>query len=313
MSDKIKIIFFGSSDFSVSILSRLMKENYNIAVITNPDKPTGRKGKLSPSIVKKFARENGLELLELETFKSEESFNNFSKLKPDLCLVASYGKIIPERYLSFPKFGFLNVHPSLLPKYRGPSPIQTAILNGDKKTGVSIMAVDKELDHGPLLAWQEFLILNFQFSNSKELENKLAGLGAKLFIEILPKYINGEIKPKPQDHGKATFTKMFSRQDSKINWRDGSEKIYNQIRALNPEPGTWTGWKGKILNIKSAETVTDENDGRIGQVMKEERKILVKTGDGRLKLNKIQPEGGKEMDAINFADGRKDFAGSILE
>ena len=221
--------------------------------------------------------------------KDAAVFGEFEKLNPDLGVVAAYGRILPARYLETPRYGFVNVHPSLLPKYRGPSPIQTAILNGDEKSGVSIMVVDKEVDHGPLLASREFSILNFEFSNHDELARELFKLGAELLVEILPKYISGEIKPKEQDHSQATFTKIFKREAGRINWNDPAEKIYNQIRALNPEPGTWTTWNDKIINIKKAEL-----------------------RDGKLNIQTIQIEGKREMTLEEFVRGRPNFNVSEL-
>jgi len=225
-----------------------------------------------------------------KSLKDDTIFEEFKKLNPDLCIVAAYGKIISAKYLSVPKYGFVNIHPSLLPKYRGPSPVQTAILNEDKETGVSIMVVDAEIDHGPVLASREFSISNFQFSNHDELAKELFELGAKLLIKTLPKYINGELEVRPQEHEKATFTKMFKREDGRINWSESGDKIYAQIRALNPEPGTWSIWRGNIINIKKAEL--------------DNEKIEIKT---------IQMEGKKEMSFEEFLRGHRDFNISQLK
>ena len=214
MTKSLKVIFFGTPYFAMPVLEALLKNGYNVS-------------RFQP-----------------QSLKDDRFFEEFKSLKPDLCVVAAYGKILPSRYLDVPKYGFLNVHPSILPKYRGPSPIQTAILNGDTETGVSIMKIDQEIDHGPVLASREFSISNFQFSNHNELAKGLFELGAKLLIEILPKYLNGKlklwnktmVKPHLQRHSK-------ERTGDKLS--ESGDKIYNRIRALNPEPGTWTTWKGK--------------------------------------------------------------------
>jgi methionyl-tRNA formyltransferase len=250
----MKIIFFGTPYFAMPVLEELKKNNYEVI---------------------HFKSKN---------LKNEEIFKDFKSLNPEICVVAAYGKIIPKQYLEISKYGFLNIHPSLLPKYRGPSPIQTAILNGDKEIGITIMIMDEQVDHGPLLASQKFSIENFNFSNHDELAKELFTIGAKLLIKILPQYIKGEIKPEPQDHTKATYTKIFKREDSRINWNEPAEKIYNKIRAFNPEPGAWTTWKGKILNIKKARMI-----------------------NGKIEIEILQLEGKKETPLKEFINGYPDF------
>jgi len=289
MKNNLKIVFFGTPDFAMPVLEALIKNGYNVFHFQS------------------------------KSLKNEQVFEEFKNLKPDICIVAAYGKIIPQKFLDIPRYGFLNIHPSLLPKYRGPSPIQTAILNGDKETGVSIMVVDAEVDHGPILASQEFPIFNFQFSNHDELAKELFELGVKLLIETLPKYVSGEIKPVKQDHSQATFTKMFTRADGRINWDSLAQETYNRIRALNPEPGTWTTWKGKVINISNVtmsnivsptESLAPEVPGTVRKTGKD---IVIRTRTGYLILISIQLEGGKEMDAKSFVNGHPDFLNSILE
>lgn len=286
----VKVVFFGTPDFAVPALKYLVDFGYDvIAVVTQPEKPVGRAKVVMPSPIKKAALEMKIEVLEPHNLKQDAKlFERFKHLNPDICVVAAYGKIIPPRYLEIPKYGFVNIHPSLLPKYRGPSPIQTAILNGDNKTGVSIIVVDNEVDHGPLLAQQTYNLqpktYNIQTSG------ELFALGAKLLIETLPKYINGDIKPQEQDHSQATFTKMLSREDGRINWSQPAEKIYNQIRALNPEPGTWSLWKGKVVNIKKA-----------------------KLTDDKLEIETLQLEGKRETPLWEFLNGHRDFDISQLK
>ncbi|MBI2062464.1 MAG: methionyl-tRNA formyltransferase [Candidatus Yanofskybacteria bacterium] len=304
MKNNLKIVFFGTPDFAMPVLEALKKNSYNVFH------------------------------LQQKSLKDELVFEEFKSLKPDICIVAAYGKIIPQKFLDIPQFGFINIHPSLLPKYRGPSPIQTAILNEDQEAGVSIIVMDAEIDHGPLLAKREFSIFNFKFSNHSELAKELFELGAKLLIETLPKYIAGEIKIKEQDHSQATFTKMFSRDDGRINWNQPCEKIYNQIRALNPEPGTWTMWKGKILNIHETDIIKEgwpewaclparrdpgrvevsrPNPSGVRRGQDPGHVIVVATKTCYLILKSIQLEGGKKMDAKSFVNGHPDFLGSRLE
>jgi len=279
----MRIIFFGTPDFAMPVLESLIKTGYNVSHFKS--KP----------------------------LKDERIFEEFKNLSPDLCVVAAYGKILPSRYLKVPKYGFLNVHPSLLPKYRGPSPIQTAILNGDKETGVSIMVVDEEMDHGPIITKHETQIMNHEYNEA--LSKRLFTLGAELLIETLPKYINEEIRPEPQGHSQATFTKMFSRDDGRIDWGDSPEKIYNQIRALNPEPGTWTTWNGKIINIKKAELIDPvRSRARTLSASPEDRGAATSNGvDGKLNIQVIQMEGKKEMPFKEFLNGYPDFDISQLK
>lgn len=313
--DPIKIIFFGTSRFAVPALKFLIQNGYPItAVVTQLEKPAGRQRITMPSHVKKVALENHLHVLEPHTLKDEDFFKDFKKLDFDVAVVASYGKIIPSRYIELSKYGFINIHPSLLPKYRGPSPIQSAILNGDKETGVAIMKIDAEVDHGPILG-----IKNYELNIAdyyEKAEKELAELGGELLLDVLPKYISGEIQPKEQEHSKATFTKMLNREDGRINWNKTAEEIYNQIRALNPEPGTWTAWKNKSLNIKTAQSECLEipqTHIEAGTVCNVNNFVAVATKKCYLILKQIQLEGGKEMDAKSFINGHPDFIGSKLE
>ena len=327
----LKIVFFGTSDFTVPALKSLLNFGYHIAaVVTQPEKPAGRLRVTMPSPIKKLALENNIPTLEPHNLKNdEEFFKNFKHLKPDICIVASYGKIIPSRYLDVPKYGFINIHPSLLPKYRGPSPIQTAILNGDTETGVSIMLIDEQMDHGKIVSSIKYQVLRDK--NYKETEEELSKIGAELLIDTLPKYISGDIKPQEQNHSQATFTKMFNREDGRIDWGKPAEEIYNRIRALNPEPGTWTllrqgsrlakayggarvGGQSKTLNIKTVQISNNNCDDKTpGFVEKLNGDIAVATKKCYLILKQIQLEGGKEMDAKSFVNGHPDFLGSVLE
>ena len=251
------------------------------AVICNPDKPTGRKQIITPPPVKVLAQKYGLTIYQPKD--KNELLEIIKKLQPDLAIVAAFGMLFPKEILAVPKYGFINIHPSLLPKYRGPTPIQTAILNGDEKTGVSLFLIDEEMDHGPILAKREleFPISNFQFPI---LSQKLAELGADLLIETLPDFVVGKITPLPQNELQATYTKKFSTQDAYIEPKDleeaqekGGDKaveIDRKIRALNPEPGTFT------LSLSK---------GGLKRTKLLEAKII----DGKLKITKIQVEGGK--------------------
>jgi methionyl-tRNA formyltransferase len=242
--------------------------------------------------------------------KDEPFWLEFSELRPDLCIVAAYGKLIPKRFLDIPRLGFLNIHPSLLPAYRGPSPIQSAILDGCASTGVSIMRVDEEMDHGPILAQEPWTIpAGF---DAPACEGELADIGARLLTATLPGYIDGTAVPVPQDHAAATYTKKFSRDDGRLDWSELSAMVYNRIRALSSEPGTWTTWQGKALNILAAHPSIGPA-AKPGAVVRSGSDIGVSCHDGILVVEQLQPEGGRVMDARAFANGHPEFIGSEVE
>ncbi len=315
---ELKIIFMGTPEFGAIILKGLIKNDYKpILVITPPDKPVGRKQILTPPPVKLVAQKYKISIEQPEKVPSFKL--QVSSLKPDLIICAAYGQIIPQEILKIPKYGCLNIHPSLLPKYRGPSPIQNTILNGDKETGITIILIDEKMDHGPILAQQEleFSIFNFQFSNKspgreadspegcipitkityEELNKNLAELGVKLLIKTIPKWINGEIKAKVQDESKTTYTKIIKKEDGKIDWKKSAEEIERQIRAFYSWPGTFTFFKknSKILRVKilEAESLNKEDP----------KQLCIKCKKGYLAIKKLQPEGKKPMTAEDFLRG----------
>ncbi len=303
----IKIIFFGTSYFAVSALEILVKEGYAIiAVITNPDEPTGRKRILTPPPVKAVAEKYGIKILQPESLRNNLSLVScLLSLRADVGIVIAYGKIIPSEIINLPKHGMLNIHPSLLPKYRGPSPIQSAILNGEKETGITIMKIDEEIDHGPILKMQNLKIKN---QNYKELETELSKLGAELLIEVLPDYLAGKITPQPQNHAEATFTKMIKTEDGRIGEKDTAERAYNKIRALNPEPGTYinikNGDKNFRLKILNAELpASPENQPKTGILFIRDRTLMLGLKDGCIKLTQVQPEGKNPMSGEDFIKG----------
>ena len=305
MENKAKIIFFGTPEFAVPTLKALHQEGYNIVlVVTQPDKPVGRKGILTPPPVKVLTKELGLEVC--------QRFDNLKlktkSLKPDLGVVVAYGEIIPKDILDLFPLGILNIHPSLLPKYRGPSPIQATILNGDKETGVSIIKLDEKMDHGAKLKTQNLKLKTDDTYVS--LSQRLAMAGAQLLIDILPDYLVGKIKPVPQDDARATFTKIITKEDGRINWQKSAEEIERQIRAYAPWPGCFSEFvvNGKKINVKIIEAIhelplQDDNQTNIGQFSIQNGQLFVQCGHGALLIEKIQPEGKKEMTAKEFING----------
>ena len=308
----LNIIFIGTSEFAIPALKKITEQiSKPIAVITQPDKPAGRKKTLISSPIKITTEKLGLTILQPQ--KIGEIKDKIKKLKPDIFVMASYGQIIPQAILNIPRYGCLNIHPSLLPKYRGSSPIQTAILNNDKQTGVCIMLTDKQMDHGAIVKCKKHVLSKAEGSkienqNFLELQDKLSELGAELLVKILPDYIDGKIELKKQNHKKATYTKILTRDDGKINWNKKAFQIRQQINAFHPWPGCWSYMKNK-KRIKIIEiSILDEKEKirKPGELfLLPNKKTAIQCGQGTLILEKIQVEGKKETDGKNFLQGNK--------
>jgi len=279
----MKYIFFGTPNFAAIILEKLIKAGFiPEAVICNPDRPVGRKKIITPPPTKISAQKYGITILQPEILANYKS--QITNYKPDLFIVAAYAKIIPKEILEIPRFGVIGVHPSLLPKYRGSSPIQFAILNGDEETGVTLYLMDDKMDHGPILKNYKLQITNYKFTY-EELLKKLAELGADLLIETLPKFLKGEITLLPQDENQATYTKKFKTEDGYVDLeKDDPLLIERKIRALNPEPGVFTFINKKRIKLLEAKIEKSNN----------QESVII---------TKIQPEGKKPQSAsivLNF-------------
>jgi len=278
---EIKIIFLGTPKFGAIILEGLIKSGHKpFLVITEPDKPVGRKQVVTPPSVKVLAEKYNIPVV--QPAKISEYALEIERLNPSLIIIASFGQIIPKKILEIPKYGCLNVHPSLLPKYRGPSPIQFAILEGEEKTGVTIMRISEKLDTGPILSQQEIEL--DQKETFESLHDKLAEAGTRLLIETLPRLFAGKLPPLLQDETKATYTKILKKEDGKIDWKKPTREIERQVRALNPWPGTYTLYKGKRLKILKAEAPGS--------------KLLIK---------EVQLEGKKPTTFEDFLKGHPDY------
>ena len=281
----MKYVFFGTSDFAVTILERLIQAGFiPSAIVTNPDRPVGRKHILTPPPVKRWLRDNTPlfkdQISVFQPIKLGEVKKDLEDLKPDLFIVAAYGKIIPKSILEIPKHGSINVHPSLLPLHRGPTPIQTALLHGDKETGVSIMLLDEAMDHGPILKNQKSKIKN---QNYGELSKELADLGAELLIEVIPEWMDGKIVPVPQDDEKATYTRIYKGENGLLDFSKSVEELDHQIRALNPEPGTYFMKDGKRIKVLKAHI----DDGKlIAEIIQSDGKKPMQYG----KTIEVQPQ-----------------------
>lgn len=311
-SRSISILFFGTSDFAVPTLQKLVDNNYSIAaIITRPDKPVGRKQIPTPPPIKELAIKYNLPVIQPENLLplDFEYIRRSHSLTFNLIITASYGKIIPQEILDIAEFGALNVHPSLLPKYRGPAPLQATILNGDKEAGVTIMLMDKKMDHGPILAQEKFSITTI-FPAEKpaftDFHDKLADIGADLLIKTIPRFIAGEIIPIPQDDSLATYTGIITKDDGKIDWNKSALEIERQIRAFTPWPGCWTMFNGKRLKIINA--IAGENCPvpmvLSGEIFKlEKNKMAVKCGQEFLEILELQVEGKKPTTGEAFLSG----------
>jgi methionyl-tRNA formyltransferase len=309
----------GTPQFAVPSLVMLKKAGYNIkAVITQPDKPVGRKKEFIPSPIKENALLLGLNILQPENFKDQESINQIKDLEPDYIVVAAYGKIIPKAVLDIPKKACINIHPSMLSKYRGASPIQTALLNGDTKTGVTIMLMDEGMDTGDILLQHEFDI-GTEVTN-KDLQQSLSRFSARLLLQTLQEYTEDKIKPIKQDDSQATYTKIIKKQDGLIDWSKSAQDIYNQYRAFQPWPGVFTYLDNKrvklILITKNLEfrmhpvirQGAPSNDGaesyQDGLIIIDNNKMFVKCGDDSfIEVLELQMEGKKPMNASDFIKG----------
>jgi methionyl-tRNA formyltransferase len=302
----LKIIFMGTAELSCASLEKLASGNdFQIAaVVTQPDKPKGRELKLQPSPVKVLAEQLNLPVLQPLKARDETFIAGVRELKLDLMVVVAYGQILPPAILELPTHGCLNVHTSLLPKYRGAAPIQWAIADGNAETGVTIMKMDAGLDTGPVLAMRRTPIL--PADDSQKLHDRLAQLGAELLAETIPRYVAGEIQPQPQPLEGFTYAAKIRREDGQIDWSLPSAKIWNRLRAFTPWPGAFTFLhaepKPQLLKIWKAEVV--EVTAAVGIVLSADKTgIVVGCGQHALRILELQREGGKRLAAEPFLAG----------
>ena len=303
----------GTPELSRASLEKLAGKFPIAAVVTQPDKPRGRDLKLQFSPVKILAGKLKLPVLQPARARDEKFISELRELKPNLIVVVAYGQILPQTILDLPKFGCVNVHTSLLPKYRGASPIQSAILNGETDTGVTIMKMDAGLDTGGIISQALTPIL--PEDNSQTLHDRLAQLGAELLVETIPDYIAGKIQPKPQPADGASHAAKIKKEDGKIDWNEPAEKILNRLRAFTPWPGAFTFLpaepKPQLLKIWKAEVVGD--NGQPGTVLAADKNgIVVACGKGALRILELQREGGRRMGAQEFLAGNPLNAGGKL-
>ncbi len=307
----MRVVFMGSPDFSVPALERLASSGYRVAAVyAQPDRPAGRGRATSAPPVKRVAVEHGFDVRQPRSLKESAAIESLAGLSPDVIVVAAYGLILPPQVLAIPPFGCVNVHPSLLPRHRGPTPIPAAILAGDDWTGVSIMLMDEGIDSGPVLAQRKLEIAPQDTAGT--LAVKLSQMGAELLVETLPRWLSGAIVPQPQREADATRTGLISKADGEIDWGLPAYMIWRRVRAYSPWPGCYTAWKGKRLRIDDALPMPGDR-GEPGQVFPlDEGEVAVQTGEGILMLLSVQMEGKKQMCADEFLRGQRGFIGSLL-
>ncbi len=311
-----RIVFFGTPEFALTCLEYLVSKGHNVvAVVTQPDRPRGRGQKIEESPVKEISRTHGLKLLQPERLSDPEFLSTLKALQPELGVIAAYGKILPRSLLSFPKLGMINVHTSLLPKYRGAAPIQRAIIAGETETGVTIMRVAPELDAGPILATRSRKIDVDE--TSTQVEHDLACLGGNLLLEILPALIAGTLREISQDERLATYAPMITKSDGLIDWNKTSSQIHNLVRGLYPWPHAYTFIGNTRLRLWRTNVIPPSLENRTGQpgtVLKVTNdQIQIATGgDGEIAVLKIQAEGRRAMDTRDFLSGHRIQPGMIF-
>jgi len=310
---RLKIVFMGTPDFAIPVLAALVDAGHDIVgVYTRPDQCSGRGRHLTASPIKQYALERGLQVSQPVSLRKDEgAIAALRLLAPDVVVVAAYGLFLPTTILDLPRLGCLNIHPSLLPKLRGPSPVATAFLKGNVVTGVTIIRLDDRMDHGPILAQRETSIGEDETAGS--LTAQLFRIGANLLLETLPRWDRGDLGLMVQDESLATMTRQLKKEDGKIDWDQPAEYIARQVRAYSPWPRTFTVWRGLRLVIIEAKTTLEPVESDLtGLVVRLPNGVGVTTGHSVLKLQTVQLEGRKLVAVAEFCRGQRDFVGSIL-
>ena len=303
-----KIVFMGTPDFALPALAALIDHHHLLAVVTQPDRPAGRHKQLRQPPVKRLAAASDIPIFQPKSLRQSESIDRLRGWDADVFVVAAFGQILPPAALNLPKYGSINVHASLLPRWRGAAPIQAAIRAGDAETGITIMLMDAGLDTGPMLAKRAIPIAADETGQS--LHDKLAPLGAELLIETLPKYLSGMIQPQAQDESQASYAPQIKKEEGRIDWSQSAFVIERLMRAFNPWPGAFTSWQGRQLKIHAG----GHGPGRArpGQVIVQGGRIAIGAGAGLIYPIELQLAGKKRMSIDDFANGHSDFVGALL-
>ena len=325
----VSLVYFGTNDFSAQVLEALVAipDFTVVGVVTQPDRPVGRNQEIAHPPVKVVAEKLGLSVVQPESLKN---FSPASLPQADIFVVFAYGLLIPKAILHLPSHGTINIHPSLLPKYRGPTPVQSAIINGETETGVSIMLLDEQMDHGPIL--EQIKVAIDPEDTTETLTHKLIAQATPLLLTTTSAWIEKKIAPRPQNHAEATYCKMLTREDGKVDWNKSANEIYNLYRGLTPWPGIWTTWEGKRLKLQKIKKTPPQRDpahggtknqknnvtieqlsNAAGAITAFENRIFVVASNGLIEVTELQLEGKKPMDAKTFLTGYHNFAGSKLE
>ena len=313
MNHKFKVVFMGTPEFAVPSLSALCELGMPISlVVTQPDRPKGRGRKLMPPPVKTAAQALGYEVWQPDTVKSEAFYQVIAEYKPDLLVVVAYGNILPKRLLELPSYGSVNVHASLLPKYRGPAPIQWAIINGESETGVTTMLMDAGLDTGEILMTSSLAITPEDTAGT--LHDRLAFAGGELLKQTIAAMAAGNLHPMPQNHGKASYAPLFKKSDGYIDWSEPAAVIERKIRGLNPWPLAYTFHGDRRLNIFKAQIRPATDDAPPGTVLPGfSGELRVATGDGALSILEIQGASGKRLNIRKFLSGHDIASGTRFQ
>lgn len=311
----LRIVFMGTAEFACASLTALLNwDGCKVAgVATQPDRPKGRDLKLKPSPVKEIALAAGIPVWQPERARHPDFQNQLSPLNLDFLVVAAYGQILPQRLLDLPRHGAVNVHASLLPKYRGAAPIQWAFLDGEKETGVTIMKMAAGLDTGDILSQRSAPILDTD--DSSTLHDRLAAMGAELLTTTLARFAGGQITPRPQDEARATYARKITKEDGRLDWTQPARTLWNRIRAFTPWPGAFTVQQenGTPRLLKIIRAVVEENRGEPGAILRADRDgVVVACGTEALRVLELQREGGRKMTAAEFIAGHPFPAGSRL-
>jgi methionyl-tRNA formyltransferase len=311
--ERIRIVFMGTPEFAVPSLRALIESGHEVvAVVTQPDRPKGRKRELTPPPVKAEALQHGIPVFQPEKLRRSDTIEELSKLMPDLIVTAAYGQILPKSVLDIPRLGCINVHASLLPRYRGGAPIHYAVMNGDPVTGVTIMYMAEGLDTGDMISKVEVSITDEDTTGT--MFAKLSEAGAELVKETLPRLIRGDIQAEPQAEELATYSPNIQREDERIRWNRPARELFNHIRGLNPFPGAFTTWNGEVLKVWAAMELSGNEAAAPGTVLSVLASgIDVAAGEGSvLRLTEIQPAGKKAMKVEQFVLGTTMSAGTVL-
>ncbi len=304
----------GTPEFAVPVLEALVSGGHEVvAVYSRPDRPSGRGKRTSPTPVRSAAAAMGLPVRQPPSLKSVDAQSELAALAPDVIVVAAYGLFLPRAVLDLPRHLCLNVHPSLLPKLRGPSPVSTAIVEGETSTGVSIMHLDEGMDSGPVLAQRRTPI--GESETAEALTARLFEMGADLLVEVLPDWAEGRIRSRPQDESRATTTRLLTREDGRTDWSLSADRIARRVRGYAPWPGAYTYWGGRMLKILDVSPDERIAPGRPGTVVEsaDGDRIEIATGRGTLRVTRLQLEGRRPANAREFLQGNGAIVGDVLD